>query len=78
MKEAALNISSNDLKVLDIWLNADVSQIPANIKMIIKNLSQLPFSLAQTAGNKEALLRLIKTLMKITPSSEKGTLLPKI
>lgn len=78
MQESTLNISTSELKNLDSWL-ADVSnQTPSSIKETIKNLSLLPSHLAQSAGNKEALLRLLKTLMKLTPSTEKGTLGPKL
>jgi hypothetical protein len=72
------NISKDELKVLDTWLNEKENDIPDNIKEIVGSLSQFSFNLAQASGDKTALLRLIKTLMKITPSSEKGSIVPKI
>lgn len=72
------NISKDELKVLEAWLSAKENDIPDNIKEIVKSLSQFSSSLAEASGDKAALLRLIRTLMKITPSSEKGSIPPKI
>jgi hypothetical protein len=72
------NISKDELKVLETWLSAKENDIPDNIKEIVKSLSQFSSSLAEASGDKAALLRLIRTLMKITPSSEKGSISPKI
>lgn len=78
IKKSLKNISEDELKVLETWLNDKENTIPDNIKKIVKSLSQFSSSLTEASGDKAALLRLIRTLMKITPSSEKGAIGPKI
>lgn len=74
MQESEFNISSKDILFLNKWVDDPENKIPENIKVIIKNLLNLPSHLANSTGNKESLLRLLKTLMKFIPSSEKGNL----
>lgn len=74
-EKLTMKISQNELEVLSSWVSNN-DTIPDNIRATIIDLSKLPTYLAEASGNKTALLRLIRTLMKITPSSEKGTLLP--
>lgn len=77
IKKSLKNISKNELETLNNWLNDNENNIPDNIKSIVGSLSHFSFNLTEASGDKVALLRLIKTLMKITPSSEKGSILPR-
>jgi hypothetical protein len=78
IKKSLKNISKDELKKLDSWLNSQECVVPSDIKNIIASLAQFSSTLSAASGDKSVLLRLIRTLMKITPSSEKGSILPKI
>lgn len=77
IKKSLKNIGKDELKILDTWLYAKDNAIPDNIKAIVESLSNFSSTLAEASNNKIVLLRLIRTLMKITPSSEKGSISPK-
>ena len=77
IKKSLKKISKYELKKLDDWLNSQENVVPSDIKNIIASLAQFSSTLSEASGDKVVLLRLIRTLMKITPSSEKGLLSPK-
>jgi len=75
MKSKAYNIDNQEIEKLQIWLAT--APIPDDMRDIISKLILLPDFLIETAGDKAALLKLIKKLMGIVPSSEKGSVGPK-
>ena len=74
-----INLKSDDVKFISDWLESETSlALPERVRTVIKQLILVPTYLASNSSDKAALLRLVRSLMKITPSSEKGTLDPKI
>lgn len=77
--DAKINLNAKDVEFISEWLESDTSLVlPERVRKVIEQLILVPTYLASGASDKAALLRLVRSLMKVTPSSEKGTLAPKI
>lgn len=72
------NVSKEEIITLKYWLNANKENTSPEVLGIIENLLNFSVGFADASMNREAMLRLMKTLMKLTPSSEKGSSGPKI
>lgn len=73
MKTSKIEINSSELSNLHYWIDSNEHLLPSNIQTTIRNLTKLHSIILNTDTGKKDLLRLIHRLMKITPSSEKGS-----
>ena len=76
MKTQGISIKSEEIESLNQWLKTNPN-LPGGVKETISKLSSLPDYLYGVAQDKEAFLRLLRTFLKILPSSEEGSVVPK-
>lgn len=77
IKTSAIEISQGELSNLNTWVCFNKHLVPPDIQKTIDNLSKMHLLLSQSNHSNKDLLKLIHKLMKITPSSEKGSTLLK-
>jgi hypothetical protein len=74
MSAAHISLKSDEVAQVRSWLDTSAEgAIPKCIRKIILDLCLLPEYLSQNANDKASLLRMLRTLMGINPSSEKGS-----